>query len=268
MNHLHRTLAPVTDDAWRAIEDEAREVLSTSLAGRHIVDVDGPLGWQTSSVDPGRTVEARHPIVSGVTTMMRQVHPLIEIRVPFELSRTELDAISRGARDPDLDPLVEAARAAARAEDTLVFFGMKELGQEGLMTAATETVSLDKGVMYADLPDKVMEAMGVLKVRGVEGPYALVLGLDSYEGAARATHSGGYPVLQHLRTLIDGPVLWAPMLEGSVLVSQRGGDYRLTLGEDFSIGYLNHSADSVNLYLEETLTFQVDGETAAVPLIS
>jgi uncharacterized linocin/CFP29 family protein len=267
MNHLHRSLAPLSDDAWKAIEDEARDVLTTSLAGRHIVDVNGPLGWHASSVDPGRTVEARHPIVSGVTTKMRQVHPLIEIRVPFELSRTELDAISRGANDPDLDPLVEAARAAARAEETLIFFGMKELGQSGLISAATESVKLDKGMVYADLPDKVMEAMTVLKVRGVEGPYALVLGLQSYEGAARATHSGGYPVLQHLRTLIDGPVLWAPMLEGSVLVTLRGGDYRLTVGEDFSIGYLNHTAEIVSLYLEETLTFQVDDDTAAVPLI-
>lgn len=267
MNHLHRSLAPVSDDAWTQIEDEARDVLLTSLAGRHIVDVEGPLGWQTSAVDPGRTVNARHPIAPGVTTRMRQVHPLLEIRVPFELSRTELDAISRGASDADLDPLVTAARSAARAEDALVFFGMKELGQAGLITAAADTVKLDKDMRYADLPDKVMEAMAALKVRGVEGPYALVLGLESYEGAARATHSGGYPVLQHLRTLIDGPVLWAPMLEGSVLVSLRGGDYRLTIGEDFSIGYLNHSAESVSLYLEETLTFQVDDQAAAVPLV-
>ena len=45
--------------------------------------------------------------------------------------------------------------------------------------------------------------------------------------------------------------------DGALLVSTRGGDYELHLGQDLSIGYLSHDADSIELYLEESLTFLV-----------
>ena len=52
------------------------------------------------------------------------------------------------------------------------------------------------------------------------------------------TEHGGYRRSEHLRQILGGPVVWAPAVEGAVVLSQRGGDFELTVGQDFSIGYL------------------------------
>jgi uncharacterized linocin/CFP29 family protein len=50
------------------------------------------------------------------------------------------------------------------------------------------------------------------------------------------------------------------------VLSQRGGDFELTIGQDFSIGYLSSDATSVSLYLEESLSFRINTPGAAVHL--
>jgi uncharacterized linocin/CFP29 family protein len=73
-------------------------------------------------------------------------------------------------------------------------------------------------------------------------------------------------VIEHVRRLLDGPIVWAPALNGAAVISLRGGDFELTVGQDFSIGYLEHSAAAVRLYLQESFTFRVLSPEAAVPL--
>jgi uncharacterized linocin/CFP29 family protein len=51
-----------------------------------------------------------------------------------------------------------------------------------------------------------------------------------------------------------------------VVVSLRGGDFELVVGRDFSIGYLDHDAKRVRLYIEERFTFRLLSPQAAVPL--
>ena len=60
--------------------------------------------------------------------------------------------------------------------------------------------------------------------------------------------------------------MWAPAVSGAVVISQRGDDHELTVGQDFSIGYLDHTATAVRLYLQESFTFRVLSPEAAVPL--
>lgn len=266
MNHLHRELAPISAQGWEEIEQEARFMLSTALAGRKLVDVAGPLGWQASSVSMGRTRMAGDKLVNGVGVRVREVRPLVELRVPFEVSRTELDAVSRGAPDPDLSPVSAAARSAALAEDSLIFHGFGEIGAPGLVHDAEDPVMMGKDFDYATFPDKVVEAVAKLRLNGIEGPYAVALGPQCYEGVTSTTHAGGYPVLDHLRSFVDGPLIWAPALDGSLVVSLRGGDFRLTLGSDFSIGYLDHDLEKVRLYIEESVAFEVWEPAAVVPM--
>ena len=80
------------------------------------------------------------------------------------------------------------------------------------------------------------------------------------------TEHGGYPLLDHLRKIIGGPLVWAPGVDGAVVVSQRGGDFLFEAGEDLSIGYDAHGADAVELYLVESFTFRVVTPEAAVAL--
>jgi uncharacterized linocin/CFP29 family protein len=266
MNHLHRELAPISDDGWEAIEEEARNMLTIALAGRKLVDVNGPLGWQASAVSLGRAKRATTSIGRGVEARVRQLRPLVELRVPFEVSREELDAVTRGAPDPDLASVSEAARQAALAEDAVLFHGFAEVGSPGLVSSADDHVMMESDVDYNSFPDQVVEAVAKLRLKGIEGPYAVALGPRCYEGVTSTTHSGGYPVLDHLRSFVDGPLIWAPALDGSLVVSLRGGDFRLSLGADFSIGYQDHDAERIRLYIEESLAFEIYEPSAVVPM--
>ena len=51
---------------------------------------------------------------------------------------------------------------------------------------------------------------------------------------------------------------------GAFVLTTRGGDFSLHLGEDLAIGYLSHTDTEVRLYLEETLTFLMLTSEAAV----
>ncbi len=265
MNHLLRELAPVTDAAWSEIESEARRALTNFLAARKVVDFTGPEGWERSALGLGRVAESQEGPAEGVESRIRLVQPLAELRTPFTVAREEIAAVERGAPDADWDPVVDAARRAALAEDRLVFRGFPAAGVRGIVeTSPHAPITIDED--YARYPNHVAKAVETLKRAGVTGPYAIALGPRCYSGVIETTQHGGYPVLEHLRLILEGPVIWAPAVEGAVVVSQRGGDFELVVGQDLSIGYLEHDRDTVSLYLEESLTFRAAGPEAAIAL--
>ena len=265
MNDLLRERAPLSSEAWSAIDEEARRTLKTLLAARRLVDFRGPLGWPAGSIETGRTEKLSPPLQEGVASRIRVVQPLTEIRVVFELSREELEAIGRGAQDPNLDPVRDAARAAAIAEDRAIFQGYAPAGIRGIFPAAADR-SLSIPSSFDAYPDVVSEATHRLRSAGVGGPYGIALGPRCYAGLTRSTQRG-YPIINHVRAMVDGPIVWAPAADGAVVLSLRGGDFELTVGQDFSIGYLDHTGTSVLLYLQESFTFRVLAPEAAVPLV-
>jgi uncharacterized linocin/CFP29 family protein len=263
MNHLLRELAPVVPAAWALIEDEARRTLKLKLAARKLVDFRGPLGWEASAIATGRAQRSASSPQARVEASVRSVQPLAEFRAPFTLERAEIDAAARGAKDPLLDAVREAASDAALAEDRAVFHGFGPGGIHGLIERAGESLRLTDD--YAAYAGVVAEAIDRLHSAGVGAPYAIALGPRCYTGLTKTVRDG-YPVLEHVRRLLDGPIVWAPGIDGAVVLSMRGGDFELTIGEDWAIGYLEHSAQSVRLYLQESLTFRVLAPEAAVPL--
>jgi len=262
MNDLKRELAPVNENAWLEIEAEVKQTLKTYLTGRKLVDFVGPLGWDYSSVNIGRYNKEKVPVEKGVETRTRLTQPLIELRTPFELSLDELDSVSRGLDNPDLDPLREAAQRIALAEDKIIFYGYSYAGVEGICSGGVHKPILFNND-FKSYPAKVSEAAEVLREAGVTGPYAIALSPDSYKALA-STVEGGYPIINHIRRLIDGPIVWAPAIKGAVILSMRGGDFELTIGRDISIGYQGHNLSKVQLYLEESLTFRLLEPEAAI----
>jgi uncharacterized linocin/CFP29 family protein len=265
MNHLMRELAPVTEDAWTQIDQEATRSLKHFLAGRRLVDFSGPKGWGHAAVDLGRVETIDAGPLGSVETARRRVLPLIEVRAPIELARSELAAADRGATDLDLDAVIEAGRAASLAEDHLVFDGYQTGGVGGIIPASTHRPVPISG-NYDEYPEHVAKAVAVLRGADIAGPYGIALGPRCYTGVTETTEHGGYPVLEHIRQILDGPVVWAPAVDGAVVLSLRGGDFELTVGEDFSVGYRGADEAFVHLYIEETLAFRVNTPEAAVHL--
>ena len=265
MNDLHRELAPITSEGWSALDAEATRVLKANLAARRLVDFHGPFGWTLGAVNVGRLQPLPSAPVPGVEAAVRIVQPLIELRTSFELSRAELDALGRGAADPDLEPLIAAATRIAHAEDHVVFGGHGGAKIRGISEASPHP-ALPISENYQDYPGTVAEATRVLRAAGVEGPYAMALGPRCFAGLMQATARGGWPVMELVHKLLEGPAIWAPAIDGAVVLGTKPGFFELTVGQDLSIGYDSHDSQLVRLYFVESLTFRPLLPEAAVAL--
>ena len=263
MNNLYRELAPVSAAAWAGIEEEAKRTFALHAAARRAVDVTGPDGLALAGVGTGH-VTTVDPPADGVTAALRDWRPVIELRVPFALSRTEIDSVERGALDPDWQPVKDAAKKIAFAEDRAVFDGYAA-GQITGIRQASSNPALSLPGEVRDYPDVVSKAVSELRLAGVDGPYSLLLSADAWT-AVSETSDHGYPIREHLARVLDGDIMWAPAIDGALLLSSRGGDYELRLGQDLSIGYLSHDADTVRLYFTETFTFAVYTTESSVPI--
>ena len=266
MNNLHRELAPISDAAWADIEQEARRTFEQHVAARRVVGRQGTrraAAGQREHRPPDRDRRARgrrdRPPARGS-------QPLVRLRVPFTVSRADVDAVERGAQDADWQPVKDAAKKIAFAEDRAVFEGYPAAGITGIRQS-TSNPALTLPGEVRDYPNAVSQAVSALRLAGVSGPFSLLLSADAYTMVSE-TSDHGYPIREHLARVIDGEIIWAPAIDGAFLLSARGGDFELRLGQDLSIGYLAHDADTVQLYFQESLTFLVYTAEASVALTS
>ncbi|MFB6960193.1 family 1 encapsulin nanocompartment shell protein [Streptomyces sp. NPDC056309] len=262
MDNLHRELAPISAAAWADLEEEARRTVKRHVAARRIVDVPEPCGPELAGVGTGhlRTVAAP---AEGVEARVRRFQPLVELRVPFTVDRQQVDDVARGAKDADWQPVKDAARQIAFAEDRAVFEGYPSADIAGMRESSSNS-ALTLPAEARQYPDVVSKALTALRLAGVGGPYALALSAAAYT-AVSETSDHGYPIIKHIARVLDGDIIWAPAIEGAFLLSTRGGDFELRLGQDLSIGYLSHDDTSIRLYFQETLTFLVYTGEAVVP---
>ncbi len=228
-----------------------------------MVDVQGPGGVALSAVGTGHLTKIAAP-KDGVLARQREVKPLVELRVPFELTRQAIDDVERGANDSDWQPAKDAARLMAFAEDGAIFEGYAAANIEGIRQGTSNPIrTLPADVRH--YPEAIAQALSQLRLVGVNGPYAVLLGADAYTALAE-TSDHGYPVLEHVHRLVKSEIIWAPAIAGAVVLSTRGGDFQLHVGQDVSIGYASHNDTAVRLYLQETITFLLLTREAAVTL--
>ena len=263
MNNLYRELAPVTEAAWVEIETEASRTFKRHIAGRRVVDVSSPGGPATAAIGTGHLLDVTPP-GDGVLAHVRETRPLVRLRVPFTVSRTAIDDVERGAQDSDWDPVKDAAKKLAFVEDRAIFEGYPAASIEGIRSSSSNT-ALALPDDAREIPDVIAQALSELRLAGVDGPYSVLLSAAIYTKVSETT-AHGYPIREHLSRLVDGDIIWAPAIDGAFVLSTRGGDFDLQLGTDVSIGYLSHDAESVQLYLQETLTFLAYTAEASVAL--
>ncbi len=264
MSHLLRSQAPVSDAGWSLLDQEARERLTPALATRKLVDFSGSHGWEYSATNLGRTTPLSSAPCDGVSGLQRRVLPLVEVRADFEISRAELRDADRGAEDADLAALDTAAHQIALAENVAVFHGW-----QGAIVGISEASPHEATTLGEDTenyPRRVAGAVETLLCNGITGSYGVALGREQYRRVVETAEHGGYPLLDHLRKILEGPIVWAPGVKGAVVISMRGGDFLFESGQDLSIGYDSHDAEVVRLYLEESFSFHVATPEAAVAL--
>src|SRR5262249_21448686 len=220
------------------IEEEATRTLKEHLAGRRVVDVKGPGSTVLSAVGTGHPRALAAP-AGGIIAPPRGVKALVQLRVPFLLDLQAIDDVERGGNDSDWQPVKDAARQMAFAEDGAIFEGYAAAGIQGIRQGTSNPIM----TLPADVrqfPDAIAQALSKLRLAGVNGPYSVLLGADAYTALAE-TSDHGYPVLAHVQRLVTSEIVWAPAIVGAFVLSTRGGDFRLHIGQDTSIGYSSHT---------------------------
>ncbi|MBW6516310.1 MAG: bacteriocin family protein [Candidatus Cloacimonetes bacterium] len=253
MNNLRRNLAPISAEAWEQIEDQAKAGLISLLSARKIVDVEGPKGWDFAGIPTGRMKLVETPKDKQFCYGIRETLPIVEPRISFSLNIWELDNATRGAEDIELDNLVEAVKKIAFFEEKALYYGLKDAKIEGLLTANKESLTFPKE------PSKWLAAIteGVLKMKdnAIEGPYALVLPPSVWKTVNYFAEC--YPLFPQIEDVLQGEIILSNFIDSGLLVSTRGGDFKMVLGTDFSIGYEHHTNKEVTLFLTESFTLQI-----------
>ncbi|MBD3381816.1 MAG: bacteriocin [candidate division Zixibacteria bacterium] len=262
MDILKKALAPISDAAWEEIEDQAKDSLTSLLSARKFIDIEGPKGWDFAAVSKGR-LKLPEGKSDGLGYGVHTVQPLVEPRVEFELDVWELDNVIRGAEDVDLEALEKAAQKIALFEEKAIYQGLETAGIAGMIDNSAHSV-LELKPDPAQVLEQVSVAMTTLSGSAVNGPYALVAGPSLWKFIHSQPRQ--FALRDHTDKMIGGKLILNPLLDQNFLVSLRGGDLRLTLGADLSIGYLSHDSKKVKLFLTETFTFQVLDDGAFIPL--
>lgn len=259
MDILKRELAPIPAEAWAEIDQQAVRSLTAILSARKVIDVTGPMGTDFPGVPEGRLEFPQKPPQDEVTYGIHKVHHLVETRIPFELDVNELDNVVRGAKDVDLANLEDAARKIALFEEKVIYHGLPEANIRGL-ALCTEGECLTMGSKPEQLLEAVAEGITALTGRAVEGPYAFVVGPKLW--SLMSAHLQGYPVKMQAENILGGQVVLSPYLTGkhageAFMLSQRGGDLEIILGQDMAVGYESHNFEKVKLYFTESFTFRI-----------
>lgn len=259
MDILKRSMAPLTQEAWEAIEERAAQVLKANLSARKVVNVQGPKGWDFSAISTGRLnliKEEDGDIHSG----LYNVQPLVETRLTFELDRWEMDNIIRGAKDIDLESLEKAAEKIASFEENAVYNGYEKGQIKGIVESAAHTLPL--GNEATEILSAISK--GILNLRDAysEGPYTLVVGEKAWK--AINTIVSGYPLKKIIEELVGNEIVYTKNLDGAILMPYDHDDLELTIGQDFSIGYESHDNHKVKLFITESFTFRVLDPTIIV----
>jgi uncharacterized linocin/CFP29 family protein len=260
MDMLRQSMAPISEEAWKEIREQAKLLFSQKLTARRFVDVRGPKGWDYGAETLGK-MQRLFKRKNGLESRVHRIQPLIEVKMPFQLSVEELDSISRGAVDADLGPMEDAVEKMARFEEESIYYGMDKANIKGLKGATlhrVQTIPKSAGRVLGAFSSGVQ----VLKDASVEGPYSAVVNNAMWHTIS--SDHRGYPLRRQLGETLGGKIIPNPYIKEMFLFSERGGDFLLTLGADLSVGYESHDTQKVRLFFIESFTFRVVEPAAVV----
>ncbi len=269
MDILKRELAPIPAEAWTEIDQQATRTLTAMLSARKVVDVSEPMGTDFPGVPEGRLDYPKKQPKDGLNYGIHKVHHLVEARIPFELDIKEMDNVVRGAKDIDLGNLEDAARKIALFEESVVYHGLNEANIKGLKVC-TGSQCMTIGSKPEQLLETIAQGVTIFAERSIEGPYSFVVGPKLW--SKMSAHVQGYPVKMQAENILGGSVILSPYLTGdhadeAFMVTTRGGDFELILGQDLSVGYDSHTAEKVKLYYNESFTFRILEPAAVIPYV-
>lgn len=257
MEWLRRSAAPFSEKVWNEVDEIAGSMFKQTVVARRVVDFDGPRGWnhvatQLGSFKPVQVLQG----TSKVRFSTPDVMLLTELRADFTIQWADIDIFERVGPTLESKQIEEAGREMALAEDALMFYGTSN--SPGILSSPeTPRIPISDWSQPGRLVADLLAAVEKLDTLGIKGPYEAVLSPHHYYSYLRQTGEGGvYPAAKQLGIVI-AKVYNSPVIDGAVLFSTRGGDFMITVGGDFTVGYRAHDDAAVHLFCVETIAAQL-----------
>lgn len=249
-SYLGREDAPLSAETWKQLDAAMIESAKSQLSGRRLIGIEGPFGFGLKVV-PLSDCE----IAEGITSS-----PFIPVNLvtsSFFLNKRDLAASEKNGLLLDLDPVAAAAMACARKEDGIIFSGIQDtpglLGAEG-----SSSLPLAKWDKVGAAADQLINAVTLLDDAGFHGPYSMGLAPAQYNLLLRRYPQGDGTELDHIRTIIGGDVIKAPVLKkGGVLLASGRQYCSLVIGQDMSIGFNGPAGDAFEFSISESLALLI-----------
>lgn len=246
--YLAREDAPFGADVWEALDGAMIQAARGRLVARRLLDLEGPYGLGLKTVPlKDKTLE------SGL--IASDALPLVLIYEEFDLGTRDLANYERLGITLDRTAVAEAAIAAAKREEDLIFNGNEELGIEGLMTAeGSNNGALSAWEEVGAAVDDLIEAVTSLDRADFHGPYALALAPVRFNKLFRRYERGNQTELEHLKTLVTDGIYKAPILEDGGVLLATGRQYAsIVMGQDMTVGFIGPEGDRVAFTISESL---------------
>lgn len=273
MRYLMRETALLTPNQWDQIDKAVVQVAKTELKGRRFLSIAGPLGAQAQNVpldvmggDPkaGADYWAAED-ASPVVIADRRFVELTTIYSDFKISWRDIEN-EKGA---GVQAAMDAATFAARREDDIILYGIKEAGVGGVLTAkGVNTVKISDWNQGENPVQDVAKALEVLADKGCYGEKALVVSNDLYAKLHRIQPGTGVMEIERVRGMVDGKLIRCSRMEKNkaVLVYCDANNMDLVVGQDLITAYLGNEALDHRFRVMETIVPRIK-RPAAIAVI-
>jgi uncharacterized linocin/CFP29 family protein len=249
-DYLGRSDAPISAETWKLFDATMIEAAKSQMTGRRLIGIEGPFGFGLKVV-PLSDCE----VADGI--MASPVVPVNLVTSTFFLNKRDIAAFGAGQPVLDLDPVAGAAMACAAREDDIIFSGIGET--PGLLAAeGSGSMALAKWDKIGNAADQVISAVTQLDDAGFHGPYCMGLAPARYNLLLRRYPQGDGTELEHIRTILGGEVVKAPVLKSGGVLLASGRQYcSLVIGQDMSIGFNGPAGDAYEFSITESLALLI-----------
>lgn len=264
MDMLNRKQAPFGADLWDAIDEAATEAAAAMLTGRRFLEVEGPYGPGLTNIEVGNDGFCRQVEDDEAGAVVSRAVSIPMLRKRFRISTRRLMAATDYGQPLNLAPVEDAAEAMARREDEFVYYGNKDFGLEGLLTATgRRTLTAGDWTQVDRALEDVVKAVTLLDDGGFPGPYAMALSPQLYNQLFRRYEGSDLLQLEHLKRVCTAGIFKAP-IEGGVVVDERVGP--IILGQDLMAGYVGTDGIHHEFFLTASMVLRLDDPEAICSL--
>jgi uncharacterized linocin/CFP29 family protein len=249
-HYLGRDEAPVKAETWRMLDHAMMEAAKSILAGRRLLDIEGPYGL-------GLKVVPLEDCQVDECLMASPFVPVNLISTTFILGVRDILASEENGLPFPISAVAEAAMECARTEDSIIFDGFE--GCPGLLAMeGAGSLTLSSWNTVGKAADDVIKALIQLDGAGYHGPYAMALAPDRYNLLYRRYPQGQGTELEHVRSIVTGGVYKAPAIKSGGVVLATGRRFAsIVLGQDMTVGFVGPMGDSLEFSIIESLALVV-----------